>query len=175
MMQWMHIIESNFDLSIPSIASSGSDSNTIQKYYHIGRKAMDEKRYISKLMKYGLPKSVENIDIFDELSETNSMICLTNAKIVDAGQTLLQFTNQTALYEKQAPMFSRDAQAMKERVWSGLGLEGQVPLELIFQNEILHLKSAVSRDKPIKMGYIHRRPPSSTLVYSSSVLLYFLF
>lgn len=60
-------------------------------------------------------------------------VCFTNAIITDQSYNYLTFANRTLVSVNSPPIFSRDAQVMKERVWRTLGLKGQVVKES--QNE----------------------------------------
>jgi hypothetical protein len=107
--------------------------------------------------------------------ERNQILCYRQPLITDWGHSLLQFVNETVLPSRSAPLFNRDAHAMKERVWRRVG-RGMIPQQLIIaslrgagvnaistletkvltHSNILHLKAV-----PRRLTYVYRPLPTS--------------
>ncbi len=120
---------------------------------------------------------------FVNMKDPNHFICFENPVIVDMGSKLLQFVNKTILEERSTPIFSRDAQIMKERVYAKYNLKpqtllpppskkdnGRVPqveAELLMREEIL-----LDQFQPVQltppssknMVYLLRQPPKNANV-----------
>ena len=81
---------------------------------------------INALIEHGTPAGVAVKDVTAQLQSPSDVLCLTRARATDGGQTHLTFRNSTVLRERELPLFSRSAHALKERVWRSLGLPSQL-------------------------------------------------
>jgi hypothetical protein len=83
-------------------------------------------QWAKDMFKAAVPENTVLTNVFTEIENKNSMVCYSNPVVVDMGFGLLQFLNTTELKEESPPVFSRDAQVLKERVYRRLRLPSQV-------------------------------------------------